>query len=183
MSQSDALMLAESGESDLERFSLYGMEVKIPKTWRVEFNPKGTRERADVVFQSPMKNRVYVSWGSLRDAGERFHSLDEQKDYGVSVLEKSRGVKSLSITGSTELQICGHRALETRLTMTGGGGFFGPRELEKRMDTIYFHCPESGRYYVIYSELHKLDEYADFHEVFNAVFESVVCHRVSSSPK
>jgi len=160
----------------VEDFALYGFELKIPQTWRVEFNPKGTREKGDVVFHSPKKNRIYVSWGPLNDASKRFKSLEAHRDFAISELKKARGVRTVEVTESRETTIHGHRALITRVTAVPSGGILAPRQPERDMLSAHFYCTERARYYVMYSLLNAPDEYVDFPGVFDTVVRSMICH-------
>jgi hypothetical protein len=159
-----------------EEFAFYGFKLNIPKTFRVEFNPKGSRERCDVVFHSPKRNRIYVSWGPLEAAQKRFKTLEEHRDYAISELKKARGVRSLSVVESSESTVCGHRVLTTRVSAHPSGGILAPRQPEREMSSAHFYCKEGNRYYVMYSILNFPPEYSDFEEVFDSVVRSAHCH-------
>ncbi len=148
----------------------------------MEFNPKGRREKGDVAFHSPMRNRIFVSWGPLEEANKRFKTVDEQRDWGVKQMGNSRGVKDATISESKPIQICGHRALITRVKATGGGGFLTPKPQDKVVNSMYLHCPNRSRYYVLYTSLNHPEEYPDFSKLFDRVAQSMVCH-VSSEDR
>jgi len=160
----------------VEDFGLYGFRLKIPRTWRVEFNPKGTREKGDIVFHSPKRNRIFVSWGPLADASKRFKSLEAHRDFAISELKKARGVRSVEVTESGEAMVCGHRALITRVTAAPAGGILAPRQPDRDMLSAHFYCTEGARYYVMYSMLNAPNEYVDFPAVFDTMVRSILCH-------
>ena len=168
----------DASVSNNETFAFYGFELKIPQGWRVEVNPKGTRNRGDVVFHSPQRNKILVSWGLLEEARKRFKTIEEHRDSGIANVGKSRNVNSISITESKESQICGHKALVTRVSAGIGGGLLTRGQSEIRSDSVYFYCPENSRYYVVYSLMNSRDEYPDFSELFDGVAQSMVCHRL-----
>ena len=87
-------------EMETEKFALYGFEIMIPTDWGVELNPKSTRKKGDVAFQSQKGNRVFVSWGSL-DEAKRFKTLEEHRDGSLNQVKKGRDVKSLDVSGSS----------------------------------------------------------------------------------
>jgi len=174
---------AQNGASSTEAFALYGFELRIPKTWRVELNPKDTRDTCDVAFHTPKRNRIFVSWGSLEEANKRFKTLEEHRDWTLSELKKARGVKAISITSSGETRICGHRALVTQVSASLGGGIMAPPQPVREMGSAFFYCPEGGRYYVVHSQLRFPDEFANFREVFDSLLRSVKCHAVNGSPE
>lgn len=165
--------------TESEIFAVYGFRLKIPDDWRVEFNPKGNRVKGDVVFHSPKKNRIFISWGSLEEANKRFKTVDEQRDWGVKQMEKSRNINKVTVSESKPIQICGHRALITLVTASGGGGFLTPKQRDKVVSSMYLHCPNRSKYYVLYSMLTNPDEYPDFPKLFDRVAQSMVCHTPS----
>jgi hypothetical protein len=172
--------LPENGSdaSRSETFAIYGFEIKIPGDWRVEVNPKDTRNKGDVVFHSPKINRFYVSWGPLSEATKQFKSLEDHRDFSVANMKKSREVQSLSITGSRESEIHGHKALMTRVDLAAGRiSMFGKnRPVSRSTNSLHFYCPERGRYYIIYSLVNSPDEYPDFLDFFEKLAQSMVCH-------
>ena len=85
--------------------------MEIPSDWRVEFNPKGSRRKADVVFQSPQGNRFFVSWGPLDEALKRFKTLEAHRDYGIQRVKKGPDVRSFDVSDLNELQNQRHKAL------------------------------------------------------------------------
>jgi len=161
-----------------EAFALYGFKLWIPEDWRVEVNPKAARDRGDVVFHSPRRNRIYISWGPLEEGEKRFRTLDEHRDSSIENMKKSREVRSISITESREGHICGHRALTTRVTaFTGRSRVFTRKQpVPKDMNSVHFYCPERSRYYVVYSLLNSQGEYPNFSDLFDKVVQSVKCH-------
>jgi hypothetical protein len=171
---------AEEEVKGFEVFAIYGFRLKFPETWRVEFNPKGTRDKGDVALHSPKRNKLFVSWGPLAEAIKRFGSIENQRDWGITVLEKTRGVQSVSVTESREVLLCGHRALATNLVISAGMGFRGRVRLDKQMNSVHLHCPNTSRYYVIYNDVNIPDEYAEFPKLFDRVIGSFRCHETEA---
>ena len=169
------------GATNTEVFALYGFELKIPQVWRVELDPKATRELGDVAFHTPKKNRIFVSWGPLEKAKNRFKTLEEHREWTLSELKKSRGVKALSISGSGETLICGHRALIAQVSASLGGGIMPPPQPVRDMCSAFFYCPDGARYYVVYSQMRFPDEYTNFPEVFDSLIHSMICHTARGS--
>jgi len=172
----------QDGGTSTELFALYGFELKIPQNWRVELDPKATRELGDVAFHTPKKNRIFVSWGPLEKAEKRFKTLEEHREWTLSELKKARGVKALSIASSGETRICGHRALIAQVSASLGGGIMAPPQSVREMSSAFFYCPDGARYYVIYTQLKFPDEYPNFPEVFDSLVDSMMCHTAGDSP-
>ncbi len=164
-----------------EVFAVYGFKLRVPDDWRVEFNPKGNRTKGDVAFHSPKRNRIFVSWGSLEEASKRFKTLEEQRDWGVAQMKKARDIRDAEVAESKSIQVCGHRALISRVTARGGGGLLSPKRPDRIVSSMYLYCPNRSRFYVLYSSLNYPEEYPDFPRLFERVAQSMVCHGASDS--
>lgn len=161
-----------------EKFALYGFETKISSDWRVEMNQKSTREQADIVFQSPRGNRVFVSWGPLSKAS-RFKTLEEHRDNSINQLKKGSEIKSINVSDLKEMQIMGHRALASRVITDVRTGMMGRGIASREIWSVHFHCPELQRYYVMFSMERDHEEFEDMGAVFENFVESVACHALA----
>ena len=159
-----------------EKFAVYGAEVEIPGDWRVEFNPKGTRKKADVVFQSPHGNRFFVSWGPLEEAQKKFKTLEEHRDYGIKRIKKGPDVRSAEVSDLNELQIDGHRALMSHVNAKLQRGMMSRGVSSRDIWSIHFYCPQTSRYYVVYSMQRESDEFDDLSAIFRSLADSMKCH-------
>jgi len=159
-----------------EKFAVYGAEVEIPADWRVEFNPKGTRKKADVVFQSPHGNRFFVSWGPLEEAQKKFKTLEEHRDYGIKRIKKGPDVRSAEVSDLNELQIDGHRALMSHVNAKLQRGMMSRGVSSRDIWSIHFYCPQTSRYYVVYSMQRESDEFDDLSAIFRSLADSMKCH-------
>jgi hypothetical protein len=168
--------MMEVAAAQQEKFAMYGFEVKIPSDWRVEVNPKSTREKGDVAFHSKLGNRFFVTWGKLSNVEGRFKSLEEHRDKNVKQIRSGPDVKNVNISDSHEEQILGHRALFSHVTADVKAGMFSRNSYEREMWSIHLYCPERSRYYVVYSLLRDPKEYSDFATTFNSMGRSLVCH-------
>lgn len=164
-----------------EKFALYGIELEIPADWRVELNPKGSRKKADIVFQSPQGNRFFVSWGPLDDAQRKFKTLEEHRDYGIQRVKKGPDVKSIDVSDLNELQIDGHRALLSHVNASLQRGMMSRGVSHRDIWSIHFYCPQTSRYYVVYSMQRDSEEFDDLSTLFRSLANSVKCHPESSS--
>ena len=165
---------------DKEKFSMYGFELMIPSDWRVELNPKTSRDRGDVVFQSKKGNRIFVSWGPLSEAQDKFKTLEEHRDTNVERIRKGPDVTEVKVSDLKELQIGGHRALGSHVTASVKGGMLSKKTTERDVWSVHVHCPNKARYYVVYSMTRDPEEYEDFSKVFDVVSESFACHTSSN---
>lgn len=162
--------------SQTERFAMYGFEVKIPDDWRVEVNPKSTRQKGDIAFHSKSGNRFFITWGDLVNVEGRFKSLEEHRDQNVKQIRSGPDVKSVNIEDSREEQVSGHKALFSHVSADVKTGMFSRGSYERDMWSLHLYCPNRSRYYVIYCLLRDPKEYVDFASVFNTMARSLICH-------
>jgi hypothetical protein len=158
-----------------EKFALYGFELMIPQDWSVEINPKSSRQKGDVAFQSQKGNRVFVSWGSL-DEAKRFKTLEEHRDSSLNQVKKGSDVRSADVSDLRETQICGHRALISHVSAEVRTGMMGRGIAGRDIWSIHFHCPNVSRYYVLFSMERDPAEFEDMGAVFESFVKSMVCH-------
>lgn len=165
-----------------ERFALYGFELDIPADWRVELNPKSTREKGDVAFHTGRGNSVFVSWGPLEVARRRFKTLDEQRDSSLNEVKKRSGVKSVEVGEMREDVVGGHRALVTHISASIRQAFLGGgRQSIHDVWSVHFYCPNLSRYYVVYSLLKDPEKYEEFRGVFTTLAQSFLCHSAATA--
>ena len=158
-----------------EKFAVYGFEIKIPSDWRVELNPKCSRQKGDVAFQSQKGNRVFVSWGPLEEA-KRFNTLEEHRDSSLNQVKKGSDVKSFGVSDLKEIQICGHRALVSHFSAEIRVGMMGRNTSGRDIWSIHFHCPNLSRYYVLFSMERDPAEFEDMASIFDSFSETIICH-------
>jgi len=166
----------ERGPEGAEAFAVYGFKLTIPDTWRVEFNPKGDRLKGEVAFHTPLRNTVFLAWGPLEEAGRRFKTLEEQRDWGVARIAKTRGIQGAKITESRRVQICGHEGMVTRIEATPSRALLSRKQPERTVVSMHLHCPVKSRFYVLYVAPNSAGEYADFGGLFDGLVQSFVCH-------
>ncbi len=167
---------AFSPPAAMEKFAIYGFQMEIPNDWRIEVNPKSTRQKGDVAFHSPKGNRFFVSWGKLEDASKRFDSLEQHRDSNVKKIKKGQDVKQVDLGKSFEAQINGHRALFTEVRAEVRQGMFGRGSYSREMWSVHLYCENVQRYYVIYCLLRDPTEYEDYSKIFKSMAMSLVCH-------
>jgi hypothetical protein len=159
-----------------EKFALYGFQLDIPDNWRIEVNPKSTRQKGDVAFHSPKGNRFFVSWGKLEDASKRFRTLEEHRDRNLKQIKKGQDVRSVDVGQSYETQLSGHKALFTEVRAEVKQGMFGRATYVREMWSVHLYCENRARYFVIYCLLRDPAEYDDYSKVFKSMATSLVCH-------
>jgi hypothetical protein len=157
---------------------MYGLQLEIPNNWRVEVNPKGTRAKGDVVFQSPKGNRFFVSWGPLDAATKRFKTLEEHRDAAIKRVKKGPDVKSMQVSDLNETQIGGHKALQSHVSaQVRAGGIMARGVSSRDIWSVHFYCEPTSRYYVVYTMERDSSEFGgDMSRIFSSLSKKIVCH-------
>jgi len=163
----------------MERFSSYGVGVDIPDDWRIEFNPKSTREKGDVGFHSSHNNLFFVSWGKLDDAQRRFETVEQQRDESVRLVKRNPNVAVAKVELSSNELINGHQGILSKMVTQRRRGGMLSRSQDPPHDVwiAHLYCPQSSRYYVVYWDVRDGGEYTDVEQRFRAMLRSFACHR------
>ena len=161
----------------MEKFSAYGLGLDIPDDWRIEFNPKNTREKGDVAFHSPHNNVLFVSWGKLEAAQHRFKTLEQQRDESVKRVRRNPNIQKAEVESSSKEQVSGHEAILSKMVAQRRRGFMSRRD-DPAHDIwlLHLHCPQSSRFYVVYWDIRDREEYPDAAERFQAIAQTFACH-------
>jgi hypothetical protein len=134
-----------------DRLSVYGFGVDYPQDWRVELKPESDRNRGNLVFHSPTRDNMLVSWEILERVQKRYSSLAEQVDGVLENIRKSRGVKSVEVMEREELEINGHTGVFTHLKVTIIQGFFPKkRVILQELWSLHVHCEQTSRFFALY---------------------------------
>lgn len=135
-------------------YSAYGVSILYPASWRVELNPSSKKQEGDVVFHSPEKDKLYVSWGPLEKARNKFEGVAKHAEYSVERIKRSRDVSGFEVSETTHLSVNGHEAIFTvvkfGVSPPGMLGFKG-RPSPKRVYSMHLYCEQSSRYLVVYT--------------------------------
>lgn len=165
-------------DSNLERFSVYGFSIDYPPVCRVEFNPKSRREKGEIVLHFPDNEKLFVSWGQLKTVQENFRTPTEQAEHSIKAMMKSRNVGNVKRMANTPFRVNSHRAAYNHATFEelSVQGLLAKTKAVKRLTySIHLHCPESSRYFVIYTILSS-GAPDDFEDLFVRMAKSFECH-------
>jgi len=162
---------------ELENFSVYKFSIDYPSVCRVEFNPKSGRDKGDVVFHFPDKERIFLTWGDLKIAEKKFDNAEKHAEHSLQAVKKSCSVKKMDQIHKDTLMINSHKASynHVKLDEIQPGIFVGRRVITHETHSVHLHCNKSSRYFVIYTMLSpKAPE--DFDTVFKMMSNSFKCH-------
>jgi hypothetical protein len=164
-------------EEGLDEFSIYGFSVNYPKECRVEFNPKGRREAGDVVFHFPNRNKIFFTWGELEKATKRFQTVEEHAGNSLETVRKTGSVKKFERVTSDTLTVRSHKAVynHVRLDEVTVGFFAGKRSSPRDACSVHVHCPNSSRYFVVYT-LFPREFVEEQEKAVRAMTDSLKCH-------
>jgi hypothetical protein len=164
---------------DFETFCVYGFGTVYPNTWRVEFDPKSNRSKGDVVFKSPEKDNIFLSWGPLEKAQNRFSDTEGHLKYSIDRIKKNTRVGGVEIARKNDLDVQSHKALVSLLKVTFSMPGIIPFRKSKgevqEVRTMHLHCEDTGRYYVIFGQI-TTDKSQMHEEIFNKMVNSFKCH-------
>ena len=165
---------------NFESFSVYGFSIDYPPVCRIEFNPKSLREKGDIVFHFPDREKIFISWGDLNALKQRFQTPQKHAEEGIKTIMKGRSVSrkdSRKITQSP-VEINTHAAVYNSVKLgelVPGLLMSKNRATTRYAHSVHVHCEKSSRYFVIYSLLSpKAPE--DFGELLLAMARSFICH-------
>jgi hypothetical protein len=170
--------LAEEG---LEKFSVYRFSINYPQVCRIEFNPKTTRQKGDVVFHFPDREKLFVSWGALRDAKKKFGTVEEQAGRSLKSASKSARTKAPEWVQHDSIEVNSHRGIYNHVRLEESSvGFISSKGRTKRdVISLHLHCEPSSRYFVIYSMPSRFAP-EDFGDLFMKMVRTFQCHSTST---
>jgi hypothetical protein len=140
------------------------------------------REKGHAAFHSPGRNQFFISWGSLKEAEEKFPTLEGQAEGNIKRLRKLGDVKNLDVKTSNTI-ISGHDAIlsDVNAEVVSGGLFFSRSSYMRRLCSAHLRCPQSERYFVLYSNNINPREYPNFQQIVEAMENSFRCHLASEN--
>lgn len=158
-----------------ELFSIYGFNIEYPDTWEVELNPKSERTAGDVVFKA-LHHRVFLSWGNLNSAKEKYGSLDKHVDAGIQKVKKGGDVRKLETLERRSISINGHEAIFSRYRVTLGVSFYAMRTAYREVSSVHAHCEQTGKFFVLYESVMGSSALTDSETIFEHMKMTFRCH-------
>jgi len=104
--------------TEFEAFCVYNFRTVYPNTWRVEFDPKSTRTKGDVVFKSPERENIFLSWGDVERAKKRFSDAEGHLKYSIDRIKKNTRVSKVEIVSKKDFKVLSHSALVSLINVT-----------------------------------------------------------------
>jgi hypothetical protein len=162
---------------DFERFSVYGFSIDYPRVCRVEFNPKSRREAGDVVFHFPDRVKTFLSWGELEKATKNFQTVEKHAEHSLDTVKKSGNVKNFVRVSHDSITVNSHTGAFNRVKLdeVAVGFFTGKRAAPRETYSVHVHCPESGRYFVVYTMIPSNSE-GEYGAALTKMANSLKCH-------
>ncbi|MDA4122355.1 MAG: hypothetical protein OK456_04145 [Thaumarchaeota archaeon] len=140
-----------AGGEPLDTLAIYGFSFRYPASRSLEFNPKFKREQGDVAVKSPEKAVVFFSWGDLAKLQKTQTGLEAHAKFSLEKIKKSVQGKMVQVE-RRELTLNGHPALFNHVKVeVPRRGLVGKSGGEQEVRSLHLHCPDSGRYYVVYA--------------------------------
>jgi hypothetical protein len=163
-------------EQSFEQFSVYGFSIEYLKGLRVEFNPKSREGLGDVVFHFPDKVKIFLSWGDL-DKAAGFSTVEEHASHSLNKVKTAGNVRNFERIFQDAILINSHQGTYSKIRFDEItlGFFSGKSRHPREGHSVHVHCPNSGRYFVVYAVLPKEGSY-DYEANFVKMAKSMRCH-------
>lgn len=165
-------------KNEFETLSLYGMSIGYPKTARLELNRKSTRELGDVVFHFDRREKIVLSWGDLAEARRHYEDANAQAVASIERAKKSHQVRNMQSVERKDLPLHGHQAVynHMRFEVVSRGILRDRKIAEQETHSIHLHCPQSGRFYVLYGSATSSPDVSDQRSALLEMASSLKCH-------
>jgi len=163
-----------------ENFAVYMFSMDYPEVCRIEFHPKSMRQKGDVVFHFPDREKMFVSWGRLDVAQKKFATVEEQAEKSLKSASKSARTKTMERVKQDSMKINSHKAVynHVRMEETPKGFFPSKQKILRDVLSIYLHCEPTSRYFVIYA-MPTRNAPEDFGDLFLDMAHTFECHRIA----
>jgi len=163
-------------ETAYDRLAMYGFGLEYPSTWNLELQPKSTPEAGDIVFKT-LGVRVFLTWGSLDRARQKYGDLDKQVEDSLTRMRKSGDVRHFEMVEQKEMSLNGHRAIYSSTRAKLGIGPLAMKTGYREVCMLHLHCEPSRKYLVLYASAVGEGSLAQFYEIFSHMSSSLECHR------
>jgi len=161
-----------------ENFAVYMFSMDYPEVCRLEFHPKSMKQKGDVVFHFPDREKVFLSWGKLDDARKKFATVEEQAEGSLKAVSKGAQPKTMQRIEQDSMKINSHKAVynHIRVEERPKGFFPSKQKILRDVLSIHLHCEPTSRYFVIYTTpTHNAPE--DFGDLFLDMAHTFECHQ------
>jgi len=170
--------------SQYEPFCTYGFCTVYPITCKIEFNPKSDRNEGDVVFKSPEKVNIFLSWGPLVKAKKRYSSLEKHANDSIQRIKKNQWVKEIELVQRKIIEVSAHEAIFSHvkviLSRPNLLPFTKAKTYETEVRCLHLYCNPSRRYFVLYGEIAP-EKTTEHSETFEKMIHSFTCHKAEAN--
>jgi len=165
-------------------FSIYDIEVFYPGDWEVRVKHGSKYIDGSVMFCTQDIHHavaITIGWGSLNEAKKRFKNAEEQAQDSLKRLEKERKYSraGFEFINQEKLIINTHEAIKISSKIaTIDYSMVLPwytRKVDHEVHSIFFHCPESSRYFVIICD-GPPNNALNQNSIFNYMLTTLKCH-------
>jgi hypothetical protein len=161
-----------------ENFAVYMFSMDYPEVCRIEFHPKSMKQKGDVVFHFPDREKIFVSWGKLDIAQNKFATVEEQAENSLKAVSKGAQPKTMERVKQDSMKINSHKAVynHVRMEERPRGVFPGKQKILRDVLSIHLHCEPTSRYFVIYATPTR-NAPEDFGDLFLDMAHTFECHQ------
>jgi hypothetical protein len=159
-----------------ERFSMYRFAIDYPNTWHITFGLNSRRAEGYVIFRSPRKDRVFLTWGMLEKIKGKYDSLEAQAKASLARIENGRDVKKLNLVETKMTEVNGHRAVLNHFLLDRAIGMRMIKVDSKEVWSIHLQCEETQRFFIIYESTPDTSRSQEQSAIFDQIKNSFTCH-------
>lgn len=160
-----------------ENFAVYMFSMDYPEVCRIEFNPKSMKQKGDVVFHFPDREKFFVSWGKLDEAKKKFATVEDQAEKSLKAVSKGAQTKTIERVKQDSMKVNSHNAVYNHVRMAEPSrGFFPSKQKTLRnILSIHLHCEPTSRFFVLYA-MPSRSAPEDFGDLFLEMAHTFECH-------
>jgi len=155
---------------------MYKFAIDYPNTWRVEFGLNSGRAEGCVIFRSPKKDRVFLTWGMLEKIKGKYDSLEAQAKASLARIGNGRDVRKLRLVETKMTEVNGHSAVLNHFLMDRAIGMRMIKVDSKEVWSIHLQCEETQRFFIIYESTPDISRSQEQSAIFDEMKNSFICH-------
>lgn len=161
-------------------FSVYNFKLNYPAGWRVKLSDNASFLDGNVVFFDPEgKASIYITWSALKKAREKYSSAKEHAQSSLSkMMNEKTSYKGIKVIAQKAIQVNAHEAYLNHIelsTLKFGLIPLFPKNILHSLISIFIHCEESERFFVIIGDSHP-DNCKELEEKLQQTLKSFNCH-------
>ena len=105
----------------------------------------------------------------------KFPTVEEQAQHGLNIIRKDFGIRNFEVVSRDILSINSHRAAYNHIRIEEVKLGFTKSGIQRETCSIHLHCPNSGKYFVLYTLLYT-SNLGQYERILINMARSFECH-------